>query len=127
VTPPTGDADPTGATDPTGDAKPTGADDILHIATPLEWAEAQRTGVVAPASLESEGFVHCSARGQLAATLARHFAGAGPLIGLVLDPDAIAADLRWEEGHPGERFPHVYAPIPVAVVVAIEPLTPPAG
>jgi uncharacterized protein (DUF952 family) len=127
VTHPTGDADPTGDTDPTGDADPTGGTDILHIATPAEWADAQRTGVVAPASLESEGFVHCSTREQLAATLARHFAGAGPLVGLVLDPHAIAADLRWDESHPGERFPHVYAPIPVAAVVAIEPLTPPAA
>jgi uncharacterized protein (DUF952 family) len=114
-------------TQPTGDTGPTRESDILHIATPAGWAEAQRTGVVAPASLASEGFVHCSTRAQLATTLARHFAGVGPLVGLVLDPDAIAPDLRWEESHPGERFPHVYAPIPVTAVVAVEAFRPPAG
>jgi uncharacterized protein (DUF952 family) len=114
-------------TQPIGDTGPTRETDILHIATPAEWAEAQRTGVVAPASLASEGFVHCSTRPQLATTLAHHFAGVGPLVGLVLDPNAIAPHLRWEESHPGERFPHVYAPIPVTAVVAVEPLRPPPG
>ena len=101
--------------------------DILHIASPDEWDDARRTGAIAPASLAAEGFVHCSTRAQLAGTLARHFVGAGPLLGLVLDPEAIASDLRWDESHPGERFPHVYAPISVGAVVAVEPLTPPAA
>jgi uncharacterized protein (DUF952 family) len=46
---------------------------------------------------------------------------------LVLDPDAIAPDLRWEEGHPGEVFPHVYAPIAVTAVTAVDEVTPPRG
>lgn len=100
-----------------------GADgEILHIATPSEWAAAQQTGRIAPPSLATEGFVHCSTRAQLAATLRRHFAGAGPLVLLALDPAAIAADLRWEESLPGERFPHVYAAIPIAAVVRVEEL-----
>ncbi len=101
--------------------------DILHIATPADWTVAQQAGEVAPPSLTSEGFVHCSTRAQLPATLGRHFRGAGPLVLLVLDADAIAADLRWGESYPGERFPHVYAPIPVAAVVAVEEITAPAG
>lgn len=94
--------------------------EILHIATPSEWAAATKTGQVAPPSLATEGFVHCSTREQLAGTLERHFAGAGPLVLLVLDEAAIAADLRWEEGQPGESFPHVYAPIPLAAVRSAE-------
>lgn len=97
-------------------------DDILHVTTPAAWAEAQRTGSVRPPSLDTEGFAHCSTRSQLPGTLARHFPGTDPLVGLVLDPAAIAADLRWEESRAGERFPHVYAPIPVAAVVTTEPL-----
>lgn len=98
--------------------------DILHIATPSEWAAAQKTGQVAPPSLGTEGFVHCSTREQLAGTLARHFAGAGPLVLLTLDETAVADDLRWEEGVPGEPpFPHVYAAIPLAAVTATEDVT----
>ena len=94
--------------------------EILHIATPSEWAAATTTGQVAPPSLATEGFVHCSTREQLAGTLERHFADAGPLVLLVLDEAAIAPDLRWEESLPGEAFPHVYGAIPVDAVLSVE-------
>lgn len=100
---------------------------ILHITTPDAWAAAQSAGEIRPPSLDTEGFVHCSTPAQLDTTLDRHFRGQGPLLTLELDPTAIAADLRWEESHPGERFPHVYAAIPVAAVVAVEQVTPPAA
>jgi uncharacterized protein (DUF952 family) len=101
-------------------------DDVLHIATRDEWAAAQRSGVVAPPSVRSEGFVHCSTQAQLGSTLDRHFRGAGPLVVLRLDLGVIQPHLRWEESRPGERFPHVYAPIPVEAVVSATPVTPPA-
>jgi uncharacterized protein (DUF952 family) len=99
--------------------------EILHIASPSEWAAAMRTGQIAPPSLATEGFVHCSTRAQLAGTLDRHFAGAGSLVLIALDEAAIAPDLRWEEGLPGERFPHVYAAIPVTAVLAVEEIEAP--
>jgi uncharacterized protein (DUF952 family) len=101
--------------------------DLLHIATPAEWEAARAAGEVAPPSLATEGFVHCSTRDQLPTTLARHFAGAGDLVLLVLDPDALGAEVRWEESHPGEHYPHVYGPIPAAAVLAIERITAPPG
>lgn len=101
--------------------------DLLHVTTAEEWAAAQQAGRVAPPSLASEGFVHCSTRDQLATTLARHFTGAGELTLLVLDAGALGAELRWEESHPGERYPHVYGPIPVAAVTAVEVVSAPAG
>lgn len=105
---------------------PDASADILHIDTPAEWEAARRSGEIAPASLAGEGFVHCSTRAQLDATLARHFAGAGDLVLLVLDRDTVAGDLRWDESHPGEPpFPHVHAPIPVTAVVAVEHVTSP--
>ena len=96
--------------------------EIVHIATPAEWAEAQRMGTVAPANLASEGFVHCSTRAQLPGTLELVFRGAGPLFVLVLDPSALM-DVRWE-GEP-EAFPHVYGTIPTSAVTAVEEVTAP--
>jgi uncharacterized protein (DUF952 family) len=101
------------------------ADDVLHIASPVDWDAARAAGAIRPASLESEGFVHCSTRAQLPATLARHFRGAGDLVLLVLDSAVLGDALRWDEGHPGEVFPHVYAPIPLDAVTAVEHLTAP--
>ena len=97
--------------------------DLLHVATPAEWAAARRTGTVAPPSLATEGFVHCSTREQIPGTLARHFAGRGDLVLLVLDAAAVG-DLRWEALTPGEPFPHVYNAIPLAAVRAVEGVTP---
>jgi uncharacterized protein (DUF952 family) len=101
------------------------ADDVLHIASPADSDAARAAGAIRPASLESEGFVHCSTRAQLPATLARHFRGAGDLVLLVLDSAVLGDALRWDEGHPGEVFPHVYAPIPLDAVTAVEHLTAP--
>jgi uncharacterized protein (DUF952 family) len=96
-------------------------DDILHVTTPAAWDEARATGRVRPPSLDHEGFVHCSTRAQLPGTLARHFAGQGPLLVLVLDPDRLDAPLRWEAAGGGPPFPHVYGPLPVEAVTATEP------
>jgi uncharacterized protein (DUF952 family) len=100
-------------------------DDVLHIASPADGDAALATSAIRPASLESEGFVHCSTRAQCPATLARHFPGAGHLVLLVLDPAVLGDALRWEEGRPGEVFPHVYAPIPLDAVTAVEHVTAP--
>ncbi|HEY8523728.1 MAG TPA: DUF952 domain-containing protein [Acidimicrobiales bacterium] len=104
-----------------GAAGGAGAGEILHVTTPEAWAEAQQEGAVRPPSLATEGFAHCSTRDQLAGTLAAHFPGTGPLVGLVLDP-ARLDDLRWEASRGGALFPHVYSPIPVDAVVAVEEL-----
>ena len=95
--------------------------EIVHIATPSEWEAAQQTGLIAPPSLATEGFVHCSTREQVTGTLAGHFGDVGVVFLLTLDAAAVGADLRWEESVPGEPpFPHVYAPIPVDSVTAVE-------
>jgi uncharacterized protein (DUF952 family) len=98
--------------------------DVLHVTTPAAWEAAQATGELRPESLTTEGFVHCSTRGQLAGTLARHFAGTGELLVLVLDVARVSSLLRWEESRPGEEYPHLYGPLPVDAVVSTEPAGP---
>jgi uncharacterized protein (DUF952 family) len=96
-------------------------DDLVHLATPAEWAEAQATGEVAPASLRDEGFVHCSTGAQVDATIERHYAAHDELVLLRLDPLAVEGSLRWEESRPGEVFPHVYRALRLDDVVAAVP------
>ena len=96
---------------------------IVHLATVAEWARAQATGSVAPASLEQEGFIHCSRPDQVAGSIDRHFAGVDSLVLLHLDEGSFGEDLRWEEGRPGEPFPHVYRSIGLEEVLAVEPWT----
>jgi uncharacterized protein (DUF952 family) len=84
---------------------------IFHLATPEEWATAQATGSIAPASLATGGFVHCSTEIQLDDTIQRHFVGTDELVLLRLRADELRDALRWEESRPGEAFPHVYRAI----------------
>lgn len=102
---------------------------IFHITTAAAWAAAQASGSLTPASLASEGFVHCSTGAQVPGTLERHFKGQRGLLLLLLDEARLeAAKLKWEAppGRPAERYPHYYAPLPVAAVVSTHPTEPDA-
>jgi uncharacterized protein (DUF952 family) len=94
---------------------------IFHLATPEEWAVAQATGAVAPPSLASEGFVHCSREEQLEGTIGVHFAGVDELVLLRLHEDGLGDALRWEESRPGETYPHVYRAIALDEVAEVVP------
>jgi uncharacterized protein (DUF952 family) len=95
--------------------------EVFHLATPEEWAAAQATGRVAPASLAAEGFVHCSTAEQLDDTIGRHFGGVDALVLLRLRRDGLGEALRWEESRPGEAFPHVYRAISLDEVAEVLP------
>lgn len=92
---------------------------LRHVTTEAEWLEAQRIGEVHPASLDTEGFVHCSTDEQLPATLDRHFAAVDQLLVLEIDPDRTGVELKWEQSD-GEPFPHLYGPIPLDAVTGVQ-------
>jgi uncharacterized protein (DUF952 family) len=94
---------------------------ILHICATADWAAARSAGELRPASLATEGFVHCSDPGTVHLPAGRLFAGRDDLLLLELDPARLGAPLRWEpgDGNPaGPWFPHVYGPLPVTAVLA---------
>jgi uncharacterized protein (DUF952 family) len=92
---------------------------LFHLATSGEWAAAQAAGGLRPASLDTEGFVHCSWGRQVAGTVAKHFADAADLLALRLDPEALGpVELIEEDSYgSGQAFPHAYGPIPTAAVI----------
>ena len=88
---------------------------LFHLA---EWAGFALADY-RPASLTTEGFVHLSGAQQLLATANRWFGGAGDLAVVVLD-EASLGEVRWEDLYArGERFPHLYGPIPEPSVRAV--------
>lgn len=97
---------------------------LRHVITRAAWDAS--TDEVRPASLEGQGFVHLCTAAQLDGVLTRFFAGVdrASLVLLHVDPARLPKDaLRWEEADvPGERFPHLYAPLPRAAVVYTEPI-----
>lgn len=96
---------------------------LFHITTANAWERAQTTGALRPASLTTEGFVHCSTRAQVAGTWDRFFRGQTDLVLLVLDAAKIEHEIRYEQAD-GQLFPHVYGPLNRDAVMGVLPLAP---
>ncbi|MFC8919700.1 DUF952 domain-containing protein [Streptomyces sp. NPDC057116] len=93
---------------------------LLHVVPEAEWP-AGFGDPYRPASLASEGFVHCSPDEEtaLAVVEAYYRDVPGPLLLLALDEALLTAEVRWEGGADGGRFPHVYGPVDRAAVVGV--------
>lgn len=99
------------------------SDDLLHLALPDDWEAARVSGEYRVSTrgrtLDQEGFVHCSRPHQMTGVANRFYSDITELLVLLIDPDALVADVIEEPPYPGadERFPHVYGPIPVTAVM----------
>ncbi|WP_197319756.1 DUF952 domain-containing protein [Saccharomonospora sp. NB11] len=99
---------------------------LLHFCPAADWeaaGESYRT-----ASLDEQGFVHCSEYGTVHLPANALAGGRTDLVLLTIDPELLDAPVRWEPGDPadpdGVWFPHVYGPIPRSAVVSVEPYEP---
>ncbi|WP_374773314.1 DUF952 domain-containing protein [Streptomyces sp. NBC_01310] len=84
---------------------------IFHLVPLADWTAAPELPY-APPSLDSEGFVHCSADRPTALAIAdAHYrAVPGTLLAVELDEGALTAEVR-REGESGGRYPHVQGPL----------------
>src|SRR5579862_9227880 len=96
---------------------------ILHISTASDWTAAQAAGEYRAASLDTEGFIHCSTPAQVVHVGDWFYRDVPDLVLLCIDPGALTSPVLWEassDSFAGE-FPHVYGPIAVAAVKAVVP------
>ncbi|MGZ4716147.1 MAG: DUF952 domain-containing protein [Acidimicrobiales bacterium] len=100
------------------------ADPIFHITTVGEWRDALEAGRYTAPSLADEGFIHASTAEQVAGTAQRYYREVPDLVLLVIDRDAVAAEIRWEESRPGEPYPHIYGELEPSAVVRVVPFGP---
>jgi uncharacterized protein (DUF952 family) len=94
---------------------------IYHIVPKSVWEQAP-AGPYRAASLATEGFIHCSSRGQVAWVANQFYADQDELLLLGIDVDRLSSPVRDEDPGIGEHFPHVYGPIDRAAVVEVLPL-----
>ena len=88
---------------------------LYHVREAHETGSAG-AGDYAPASLEREGFVHCSFRDDVGESARLYFAPSARLEVLRIDPRRLSA--RVEIAHtPRGPMPHVHGPIPSAAIV----------
>ncbi|MDJ0844654.1 DUF952 domain-containing protein [Crocosphaera sp.] len=103
---------------------------VFHLTTSETWQQAQLNKEYKAASLETEGFIHCSTKSQIltiANTFYQHYER---LLVLEINPDKLLAEIKWESPiHPNpnidhniddsEKFPHIYGIINLDAVERI--------
>ncbi len=95
---------------------------IFHITTLQVWEQQKAAGSYRHESLETEGFIHCSNEGQVEATWRRIFGGEAGLVILEINVKQLTSEIRYEEGEPGEMFPHIYGPLNIDAVTSVSVL-----
>jgi uncharacterized protein (DUF952 family) len=95
---------------------------ILHIVKRDDWENAIRTGQYAPASLDTEGFIHCSTTAQVVETANLFYRGQTDLMIVCLEEGHLTSKLIYEPaarvGHERDNavFPHIYGPLNLEAV-----------
>lgn len=94
---------------------------IYHVTTANEWELAKQEGEYIAPSLAFEGFIHCSVKQQVQGVLERYYAGITDLVLLVIDTALVTAPLKYELAPSvNEEFPHIFGPINLDAVIAVE-------
>ena len=92
---------------------------LFHIADEASWNIERDASTYVSADFVRERFIHLSTSAQVAATAARYYSGRTDVCLLEIDIALVESKLRWENLVGGdELFPHLYAPLPRAAVVA---------
>jgi uncharacterized protein (DUF952 family) len=97
---------------------------LFHIIGSEVWAALGPSDHYRPGSLAVEGFVHLSYADQVIGTADRFYRDLADPVVVEFDRAALGAKVIDEDSYgSGQRFPHLYAPVPVAAAVAIHPLS----
>ena len=98
---------------------------LLHITTLDRWHGCD--GLYSDPSLQTDGFIHCSTIGQVLIPANERFRGRTDLVILVIDADAVDADIVFEDCYEaGTAFPHIYGPLPTVAVIGVVAFPPDA-
>ncbi|MEX2311478.1 MAG: DUF952 domain-containing protein [Rhodospirillales bacterium] len=96
---------------------------IYHMCKAEEWAVALGQGRYAGSSQDqADGFIHFSTRDQVWTSAAKHRRGQPGILLLSVDAAKLGNALKWEPSRGGQLFPHLYAPLDVALVIETTPL-----
>jgi uncharacterized protein (DUF952 family) len=92
---------------------------IYHIVLPEVWA-AFDTDLYRAASLETEGFIHCSFADQLERVIARYYQDADSIVVLELETERLMSRVLNEPSTGNEIYPHIYGPINRDAIVSVK-------
>jgi len=95
---------------------------IQHLVGRSDWEKiADRPGAhYRAASLDVVGFIHCSRGAQILEPANSLYHGRDDMVMLLIDVDKVPSPTVYEDCYAsGQKFPHVYGPIPVAAIVDV--------
>ena len=93
---------------------------VCKILRPAEWVAAQAAGLFTGSPDDQrDGFIHLSAGHQVRGVCDRYFAGESALVLVIVEAARLGPALKWEASHKGEAYPHLYGPLPLALVKSI--------
>lgn len=96
---------------------------LFHILQRGVWTAALAAGEYRAASLDTEGFIHCSFADQVAGVANRLYRDVADLCVVEFEQGRIPARVVVEDSYgSGTAFPHVYGPIPVNAAIAVHEL-----
>jgi uncharacterized protein (DUF952 family) len=96
---------------------------VYKIVPETLWQEARQSGVFHGAAIDlTDGYIHFSTAAQAKETAALHFAGQSGLLLVAVDGGKLGDKLVFEPSRGGDRFPHLYAELPLAAVLWERPL-----
>jgi glutathione S-transferase len=101
---------------------------IYHLALAADWATARngdgqyRVSTLGR-TLEDVGFIHCSFARQVRGVADAFYRDRADVVLLTIDRSKVRAPIRVEHvAAANDAFPHIYGPLDVEAVVAVEPL-----
>ncbi len=84
---------------------------VIYHLVPSDYWKAQPVGQpYVPADFEREGFIHCTRGAEQIAIVANRYYRNDPRewVVLVLDEQAVTSEVKYEPGHDGLLYPHIY-------------------
>ncbi len=97
------------------------ASTAFKVLTQQQWADFERERVFRGAPVDiADGYIHLSTAEQLEATIAKYFAGQSGLMIAEIDLVQLGEAVRWEPARGGDLFPHIYAELPMHVVIGLQ-------
>lgn len=96
---------------------------IYKLLSRAEWDHALALGRFEGSEVDlADGYIHLSTAAQAPETARRYFSGRTDLMLVAVEAEPLGAALRWEPSRGGDLFPHLYAPLEVALALEARPL-----
>ena len=96
---------------------------IFKICSTSEWKSACAIGAFKGSADDlRDGYIHLSTAEQASETARKYFSNRRDLLLIAFDAAALGERLRWEPSRGGALFPHLFADLPTAQALGVQPL-----